>query len=167
MPEQAMIPTQRPRHRPIWGLVCCFCFLTAGCGADTGLVDFATLVRSATPNDALACPAGHCQAKVDFVTETVPLAAAALSAKVMGTLAHEPRTELVARDAAGLKLVFVQRSRLFRFPDTVNIAITPVGENAASLAMYSRSNYGHGDLGVNAARVQDWLARLGVPTVAQ
>ena len=82
------------------------------------------------------------------------------------TLANEPRTELVARDAAGLKLVFVQRSRLFRFPDTVNIAITPIGGDAAGLAIYSRSNYGHGDLGVNAARVQDWLAKFGVPAGA-
>ncbi|WP_303978283.1 DUF1499 domain-containing protein [Dongia mobilis] len=159
-------PTPTSRRRPVLGLVCCFCFLAAGCAADTDFIDFSTLARSSTPNDALACPAGFCPAKVDLVTGTVPLAAAALSAKVIETLANEPRTELVARDAAGLKLVFVQRSRLFRFPDTVNIAITPIGGDAAGLAIYSRSNYGHGDLGVNAARVQDWLAKFGVPAGA-
>jgi uncharacterized protein (DUF1499 family) len=156
-------PTPKSRRRPVLGLICCFCFFAAGCTADTDFIDFSTLMRSSTPNDALACPAGYCQAKADIVTGTVPLAAAALSAKVIETLALEPRTELVARDTTGLKLVFVQRSRLFRFPDTINIAIAPVGEDAADLAIYSRSNYGHGDLGVNAERVQDWLAKCGVP----
>ncbi|MBK8160881.1 MAG: DUF1499 domain-containing protein [Rhodospirillaceae bacterium] len=162
------LPDQTPkfRRRPLLGLLCCFCFLGAGCSADTDFIDFSTLTRSSTPNDALACPAGSCPAKVDLVTGTVPLAAATLSAKVVETLSREPRTELVARDASGLKLVFVQRSRLFRFPDTVNIAITPVGGDAAGLAIYSRSNYGHGDLGVNAARVLDWLAKCGVPASA-
>ena len=97
------------------------------------------------------------------MTAPVLLSADALSAKVRDVLAREPRTELVARDSAGLRLVFVQRSRLFRFPDTVNIAVIPVGAEAAGLAIYSRSNYGHGDLGVNLARVKDWLAKLDIP----
>lgn len=156
------IPHLRPRVRLFWVMFCCFCLLIAGCAADTGFVDFVNLARSATPNDALACPAGLCRAKTDFVTETVPMSASALSAKVLETLTRETRTELVARDATGLKLVFVQRSRIFRFPDTINIAITPVGSDAANLAIYSRSNYGHGDFGVNLARVSNWLAKLGV-----
>ena len=152
-----------PRRRPIWRLLCCLCLLSAGCAADTGFIDFATLARAGTPNDALACPAGFCPAQPDFITGPVLLPADALSAKVREILAREPRTELLARDVAGLKLVFVQRSRIFRFPDTVNITIIPLGDAAAGLAIYSRSNYGHGDFGVNLARVTDWLAKLGVP----
>lgn len=143
-------------------MLCCFCLLTAGCSADTGFVDFTTLVRATTPNTALACPAGLCQAKADLITETVALPAEELAAKVVATLAGEPRTELVARDETGLKFVFVQRSRIFRFPDTVNIAVIPVDASHATLAIYSMSNYGHGDFGVNIARVTDWLAKLGV-----
>nr|WP_298688457.1 DUF1499 domain-containing protein [uncultured Dongia sp.] len=151
------------RQRPILGLLCCFCLLTAGCSADTSFVNFATLARSDTPNDALACPAALCQAKADLTTGAVAIPAGDLVAKVIAVLAEEPRTELVTRDAGGLKLVFVQRSRIFRFPDTVNIEILPQGDASALLAIYSRSNYGHGDLGVNSARVTDWLAKFGVP----
>lgn len=152
----------RPRRRPVWGLLCCFCLLGAGCAADTGFVEFATLARATTPNDALACPAGFCVARTDFLTQAVPVSADALSAKVQDILSREPRTELVARDSTGLRLVYVQRSRLFRFPDTVNIAVIPMGRESG-IALYSRSNYGHGDLGVNFARVKEWLAKFGIP----
>ena len=155
------------RKGPRWRMLCCFCLLTAACTADTGFVDFATLVRSDTSNDALACPAGLCQAKADLITSAVAMPAGDLAAKVIAVLAQEPRTELVARDPGGLKLVFVQRSHIFRFPDTVNIDILPEGEASSALAIYSRSNYGHGDFGVNSARVTDWLAKFGVPATGR
>lgn len=153
---------QPKNRRSVWALLCCFFLLAAGCSADTALVDFATLTRSMTPNDSLACPAEFCSAKVDFVTQAVPLSAPELAAKVVTVIGAEPRTELAMKDAGGLRLVFVQRSRLFRFPDTVNVAIAPVDVGHATIAVYSRSNYGYGDLGVNRARVADWLAKLGL-----
>lgn len=140
--------------------------LLAGCSADTGAVDFAALLRSETPNDALACPADACAAKPDLVTQPVALSAAALAEKVARVLPAEPRTELVSRDAAAadgsVRFVLVQRSFVFRFPDTVNVLVRPVDAQHASLAVYSRSNYGRGDFGVNLARVKDWLGKLGV-----
>lgn len=153
---------QPRKGRPFWGLLFCLCLLAAGCSADTALVDFAALARSTTPNDSLACPADFCSAKVDFVTEAAPLSAPDLAAKVVAVIGAEPRTELAMKDADGLHLVFVQRSRLMRFPDTVNIAITPVDAGHATIAIYSRSNYGYGDFGVNLARVEDWLTKLGI-----
>ncbi len=148
------------------GLLLCLCLLGASCSADTALVDFATLVRSTTPNDSLSCPPDLCSAKADFITAPVPLSAQELAVKVSATLLAEPRTELMMRDADGHRFVFVQRSRLFRFPDTVNVAIMPVDDRHATLAIYSRSNYGYGDLGVNRARVEDWLGKLGVAAKA-
>lgn len=154
---------QSPRRkRPILGLVCCFCLIAAGCSADTARIDFATFGRVTTPNDALACPAGFCAAKADFVTEPVAMSAADLAAKAVTLLPNEARTELVAQSDDGLHLVFVQRSLIFRFPDTVNIAVSAVGDGQASLAIYSRSNYGYGDFGVNRRRVETWLKRLGI-----
>ena len=130
--------------------------------ADTDFVDFATLARPTSPNTALACPAGLCTAKVDLVTEPVPLSAQDVAAKVAALTDVEPRTQIVRSDPAGTRFVLVQRSLLFDFPDTVNIAIQSVDAGHATLAIYSRSNYGHGDLGVNAARLKRWLDRLGV-----
>lgn len=126
------------------------------------MVDFAELRRSDSPNDALACPPGACNARADFLTDAVDLPPEGLAQRVIAVLSREPRTEMVGRDATGLRLVFVQRSRLFRFPDTINIAILPLAEARSGLALYSRSTYGHGDLGVNRARTQDWLSKLGI-----
>lgn len=150
------------RWERVGRLLCCFCFLTAGCSADTAFIEFDRLQRATTPNDALACPVNLCRAPADFVTQPIELTAEQLAARVADLLSQEARTELVARDATGLRFVFVQRSRLFRFPDTINIQVLPVGESQAALAIYSRSNYGHGDLGVNRARVADWLTKLGM-----
>jgi uncharacterized protein (DUF1499 family) len=153
---------QSRKGHSLRGLLFCLSLLVASCGADTALVDFATLERATTPNDALACPPGLCSARTDFITEVVPQSAQELAAKVTATLLAEPRTELMMQDADGQRFVFVQRSRLFRFPDTVNVAIMVVDDSHATLAIYSHSNYGYGDLGVNRTRVEDWLAKIGV-----
>src|SRR3546814_20275456 len=56
----------------------------------------------------------------------------------------------------------VQRSRLFRFADDVSVRFIDNGNGngTATLAIYSRSRLGYGDLGVNRSRVQRWLALL-------
>jgi len=59
-----------------------------------------------------------------------------------------------------LRFDLVQRSALFRFPDTVSIEVIPLGDSRSTLAIYSRSTYGYSDLGVNRKRIERWLARL-------
>ncbi len=44
--------------------------------ADLGDIDFATLVRRSSPNDALACSPGLCGATADMAGATVPRAPA-------------------------------------------------------------------------------------------
>ena len=138
----------------------------AACSAETGAIDFATLVRSGHPNDALACPADLCTAKVDFTTAPVALSAADLAAKVAAVLPTQPRTELISQSGpagdGSVEFVLVQRTLVFRFPDTVNVLVRPVDAGHAHIAIYSRSNYGYGDFGVNLARVKDWLEKLDV-----
>ena len=58
------------------------------------------------------------------------------------------------------KIVAVQRSLIFRFPDTIWIEIVPRGDHAG-IAIYSRSTYGRFDFGVNRARVEALLAAIG------
>jgi len=133
--------------------------------ATTDFVDFMALKRSSTDNDALACPPGLCSAKADLVIAPVSMSAAELAGKVRALPDLEPRTVLVGENDAELRYVLVQRSALFNFPDTVNIAIQPIDASHAALAIYSRSRYGKSDLGVNMKRVQRWLGLLGVAVV--
>jgi uncharacterized protein (DUF1499 family) len=130
--------------------------------ADTALVDFAALKRPSSPNTALACAKDTCPSP-DLVTEPVALSAVALAARVPSLLEQEPRVTIAAGDPAAGRFVLIQRSLVFDFPDTVNIAVQAVDDGHATLAIYSRSNYGRSDLGINKARVKRWLDRLGVP----
>jgi uncharacterized protein (DUF1499 family) len=159
----------------VWNILLILLILVAGTiaairilvqPATTGFIDFADVKRSATGNDALACPPEFlCSAKVDLVVAPVAMSAAELAAKVKQLPRVEPRTVMVGEDDAELRYVLVQRSALFDFPDTINIAIRPLDAGHAALAIYSRSRYGKGDLGVNMKRVQRWLGLLGAGVV--
>jgi uncharacterized protein (DUF1499 family) len=131
--------------------------------ADTDFVDFATLKRPSAPNTALACPSGFCAAAGDLVTEPVALSTRALVERLLALSTAEPRVTEVRADPSNNRFVFIQRSLIFAFPDTVNVAIQAIDPDHAAVAIYSRSNYGRGDLGVNLTRVKRWLDRLGVP----
>ncbi|WP_374385131.1 DUF1499 domain-containing protein [Dongia sp.] len=156
------MPISPITRRIFYLLVVGSCLLASACDAETGFVEFETLSRSDTPNDALACPASLCAAPSDFQPGRMAMPAAELAEKVATALPAADRTELVQRSEDGLRFVFVQRSLIFRFPDTVNVAVIPVDAAHADIAIYSRSNYGYGDFGVNRARLVDWAARLGV-----
>ena len=135
--------------------------------ATTDFIDFAEVKRSASGNDALACPPEFlCSARVDLMIAPVAMSAAALAAKVKELPNVEPRSVMVGENDAEFRYVLVQRSALFNLPDTINIAIQPLDATHAALAIYSRSRYGKSDLGVNMKRVQRWLDLLGVAVVS-
>lgn len=129
----------------------------AACSADTTGVDFATLVRPASPNTYLVCPKDRCAAKADEDGPIYAAPAAQLFERTRTLLAAEPRTEVVQDQPESLRLVLVQRSAFFRFPDTVTVQAFPLPDGGSTLAIYSRSNYGYGDFGVNKDRVRAWI----------
>lgn len=86
--------------------------------------------------------------------------APALADAVRAVALAQPRTVLRARSPDGLAMQFVQRSALFRFPDIVDVRAIPLDAARSTLAILSRSVYGHLDFGVNRKRVEAWLARL-------
>ena len=77
---------------------------------------------------------------------------AALDAIIRAT----PRTQVLAGDVAQGMITYVTRSRVFGFPD-----YTTVRQSGAQLEIYGRLRFGKSDLGVNAARIDGWLQRLG------
>ncbi|HEX6118994.1 MAG TPA: DUF1499 domain-containing protein [Dongiaceae bacterium] len=124
------------------------------------VVDFATLQRASTPNQFLLCPTDLCRTQTDGVAPVFDLSVEQLRAAWEQMVAEQPRGELLRRDVTNLQLDYVQRTRLLRFPDLVTVRFIPIDDAHATLAIYSRSIYGKGDLGVNHARIDDWLAKL-------
>jgi len=76
-----------------------------------------------------------------------------LKTRVEGT----ERTQLLAGALEDGFATYVTRSKLWGFPDVTRIALTPV-DGGVQIEMAARLIYGKADLGVNEARVRDWLA---------
>lgn len=123
------------------------------------VLDVAHLVRPASPNTALAAPAGFRPAP-DLVTPVYPVAAARLYALIGQVAAAEPRTYSAATFPDRLQQDWVVRSAMFNFPDLVTAQVDAAGPDHATLVLYSRSVYGYSDLGANRRRVKAWLAAL-------
>jgi len=71
-----------------------------------------------------------------------------------------PRTRRLAGTAAAGRITYVTRSRVWGFPDYTTIwtydALAP------RLAIRGRLRFGQHDFGVNRARIEAWLAELGL-----
>ncbi len=126
----------------------------------TSDIEFATLKTADRPNWYLVCPDGYCAAVPYRVSPIFPEPARALRDRWMRLLDGEPRITRVRAIEPQLQYDFVQRSLVFRFPDTITVRFISLGEEQSTLAIYSRSHYGYRDLGVNKRRVEAWLAAL-------
>lgn len=134
--------------------------LLGGCDPVDAELDFASFEKTDASNQYLVCPPGYCRAAADEASPEFPLPAPALAAIVRRVIENEPRTMLLREDIATGQRVYVQRSLVFRFPDTIWIQVLPLGADRSTLAIYSRSAYGRYDFGVNRKRVEGWLADI-------
>lgn len=67
-----------------------------------------------------------------------------------------PRTHVLAGAPSEGMITYVTRSAVFGFPD-----YTTVRRVGDQIKIYGRLRFGRSDLGVNAARIDGWLMRLG------
>lgn len=132
-------------------------------GPDLGSVTFENLSKGPLPNQALVCPDGLCKASdVDQPSPTYGIPTEELSQRLIESLAPEERLVRVDDGSQALRMRFVQRSKLMQYPDTIRVQIIPINETSSTVAIYSQSQVGSSDFGVNLARVQRWLDRLSV-----
>ena len=122
-------------------------------------MNMSQIQRPASPNTALAAPAGTLPAP-DIVTPEYPVPATRLYALTIAVAEGQGLTWLAADYPAALQVHFVARSAVFNFPDLVAAQISPSGPGHSTLTLYSRSVYGYGDFGANRARLSAWLAAL-------
>jgi hypothetical protein len=87
--------------------------------------------------------------------ETPAEALARLDAIAMAT----PRTTRLAGSPEDGRITWITRSRLWGFPDYTTAEARPEGQGAR-IDLHARLRFGREDLGINAARLTDWLARL-------
>jgi len=145
------------------GGLCFLCDHSEGKGSVDPLmrIDFATLVRSPRPNTFLLAPPGFCPAtRIDAQSPLFGVSAARLREAFLQVALAKPRVSHVLKDDLALYDNFVARSALFGFPDLIAARFIDVDGGRSRLAVYSRSVFGHSDLGVNRKRVLSWMREL-------
>ena len=129
--------------------------------ADMGAISFNGLKKGPKPNQALICPPGLCDtASLDFESPLYALKPTELHNELISALVKEAELERVDDASYPTMFRFVQRSKYLRFPDTINIIILPIGDDQSTIALYSRSQIGKSDFGVNLQRANRWLSRM-------
>jgi uncharacterized protein (DUF1499 family) len=142
------------------GLVLPACGFPAAEGLPTPpLMDVTHIVRPASPNTALAAPAGF-NPPADIVTPPYKVPADRLFVLLREVAAGQPRTYQAALYPGELQADYVVRSAVLNFPDLVMVQVLKDGADGSGLIVYSRSVYGRSDFSVNHKRVETWLAAL-------
>ena len=101
----------------------------------------------------------------DIVPLTVGLAPDAAFARALDT-ARQMGWTIVASDKAAGRIEASQKSRWMGFPDDIVIRVAPAS-SGSRIDLRSSSRYGRSDLGVNAARVREYLSALRMATSNQ
>lgn len=83
-------------------------------------------------------------------------APADLLARLDAVALASPRTTRLAGRVEDGRITWISRSLIWGFPDYTTAEARPDG-----LHVLARLRFGREDMGVNAARLRDWLARLG------
>lgn len=124
-------------------------------------LDFSNLQRPGSPNDYLVAPA-EVPAYIDADTQSprFGVSAAQLARLWVEVLEAQPRTRVLGISDDGLGVEAEQRSALFRFVDRISFRAVPIDDDNAGVYVYSRSQVGYWDLGVNQRRVERWLESL-------
>lgn len=123
------------------------------------IVDFRQLRPARAPRYVM-CPAAVCPDTANAPSPTFSMRWERLRDYWNEAIAMQPRLELVAAEAGGRKLTYVQRSFFFRFPDIITVEFMPAGAGRSTLAIASHSRYGRSDFGVNGERVEAWTELL-------
>jgi uncharacterized protein (DUF1499 family) len=132
--------------------------------AATWHVDPATAPTPETPNSFRVLAPGATPGPEEMVSPVYAVAPAQLMQAFDTMALAQPRTERLAGTPDGQgHVTYVQRTPLVAYPDYISVRAVPAGEGRSALVILSRSRFGKSDLGVNRARITQWLEALDVP----
>ncbi|MGY6411791.1 MAG: DUF1499 domain-containing protein [Alkalilacustris sp.] len=117
-------------------------------------VDPRTAAKPDSPNSWLIRSVGGDAPAPEFA-----LGPAELAEVVDGVILAQPRTQRIAGSPEDGHITYVTRTQWMGYPDYVSVRVYPTA-TGASLAVFSRSRFGHSDLGVNRKRLEEWMAAI-------
>ncbi len=123
----------------------------------------AALAGPAAKMIAEASPADLVVARTDGASATVTLpgksGAQALAAVDAVAMATARTTRLAGAPETG-RITWITRSALWGFPDYTTAEVAIDSDAGSTIILNARLRFGGSDLGVNAARLRDWLGKL-------
>ena len=90
----------------------------------------------------------------DGAMRVIPASGAAPLKRLDAIIRSTPRTRVLAGSTETGMITYITRSALWHFPD-----YTTVRRDGDQIEIYGRLRFGQSDLGVNAARIDRWLAQ--------
>lgn len=97
-------------------------------------------------------------------TQAFDMPADTLATNIASIIISTPRTTLLAGDLSKDYASFVTRSAFWGFADIASVKVTPLDDGRSELTIFSRLRHGYSDVGVNEARVKNWLGQLAFGT---
>ena len=119
-----------------------------------------TIPASETPNDYRIAPPDLTEQKID---RDAPIYSARplVVAQAFDQFALSQRdTVRIAGLPPELMMTYVQHTETLKMPDYISVKFIDLGNDTSTIAIYSRSRFGYGDLGVNKERVERWIKAL-------
>ncbi|MBC7478511.1 MAG: DUF1499 domain-containing protein [Pseudorhodobacter sp.] len=93
------------------------------------------------------------------VTCLLPAVPEKVLSDLNGVASAADRTEVLAGTPEAGRMTWISRSRIMSFPDYITAEVSPT-KGGTRLDILSRQRFGSKDMGVNAARLRQWLAAL-------
>jgi uncharacterized protein (DUF1499 family) len=128
--------------------------------AATWHVDPLTAPTPATPNSWRIAPPGQSPGTAGQPSAIYRATPAELMAAFDRIALQQPETTRIAGTPEEGLVTYVQRTKLVKYPDYISVKAVDVGDGRSALAVLSRSRYGKSDMGVNKARMAEWLKGL-------
>jgi len=123
-------------------------------------VDPLTAPTPATPNSWRVAPPGQSPGAAGTQSPVYRATPAELMAAFDRIATAQPETERLAGTPEVGFITYVQRTPLVKYPDYISVKAVDLGEGMSALAILSRSRFGRSDMGVNKARITEWLKGL-------
>ena len=118
------------------------------------------LERPESPNNWLLAPEREGLPPSDEPAPSFSVSASVLANEWSSVIEVQPRANILAASADGLKIEAEQRSALFGFVDRISSEVISLEGNRSTIVVYSRSTVGFYDFGVNRTRIREWIAAL-------
>lgn len=148
--------------RPFYAMIVMTAFFgLSGCQKTMEPLNLQNPALPTTPNYAFAAPK-VLNFNADLMSPIFPVDSNRAAKKVVDYIQQQPRIETLKVDWNNLHFVFIQRTRVFRFPDQIEIKVIPIDGGHSSVLMLSRAQYGYYDFGVNQRRIKGWLKDIEV-----